>query len=99
MKYLYYNPYEYPNEIKLKSNALNIESVINWNDTPEKIRTIEDLFALQNSNYFEEISINLSSHNEAYYKTKKRSIEKFPVTGWINLKDFINGGGYLNDKY
>lgn len=98
MKYLYYNPYEYPVEIKIKSNALKIDETIDWNKTPERVRSIDDLFTLQNSNYFEEISIKLTAHNEAYYKTTKKDTEKYPVTGWINLKDFKDAGGYLNDK-
>ncbi len=99
MKYLYYNPIERPLAIKLKSCALGIDLTIINDEYPEKVRAIEDLFLLYKTRYFDEVSIQLGKRNCAYYKNKKSGIEKFPITGWINLKDFKNAGGYLNDIF
>ena len=99
MKYLYFNPYEYPKTIKLVSKELNIDIIIDFNKDFDKIKSIDTLFRYKKTKKFEEISLELTNHNEAYYKPRRESSEKHKVIGWINLKDYHYGGGYLEDKF
>lgn len=56
---------------------------------------IEPLFDLAKSDCFEEVSVYLTSHNEAYISNGKTKTE---ATGWVSLNTVGNGGGYMGDK-
>ena len=98
MKYLFYNPIEVPQKIHIISKAFNLDILYDASDAGERPVSFNDLFNLSRLDCFDEISIYLTPHEQAYYKKSKKSLEGVPVTGWINLKEYRNGGGYLEDK-
>ena len=48
---------------------------------------------------FNIVQVYLTSSNGAYIKNKKQDPVGKNVQGWISLKEYHNGGGYLKDKY
>lgn len=97
MKFLYYNPIEVPQRIHIKSSAFNIEMIYEPYNAGRRPADFEELFNLASLDCFDEVSVYLTQHDQAYYKTSKKAIEGYIITGWVNLKDYKKGGGYLND--
>ena len=62
-----------------------------------QIPSIEDLFILANSDIFDKVEVFLSKHNEAYYIESPKFERKIEISGWVSLKDFMDGKGYLQD--
>lgn len=60
---------------------------------------LDDFFYLAKAPYFDEVQVYLASHNGAYFKKAKRTLEGTKVTGWVSLKDYKNGRGWHDDKY
>ena len=99
MKWLYYNPIEIPSGVRISSKSLSINmeyDPCDGNDHPAFY--IDDLFLMAKCNCFDDIQVLLTSHNDSYYKNGKNSNNRYPVTGWISLKEYKNGGGWRNDK-
>lgn len=97
MKILYYNPSEMPTEVILISKILGIEKQY-LSNTGEGPVNMDELFRLAATETFDDVKVLLTSHNEAYYRKTKTSAQKIDTCGWISLKEFKNGGGYLSDK-
>ena len=97
MKYLYYNPIEVPEKIHIVSKAFGLDITYAANNSGNKPISFSELFAIADLECFDAAVVYLSPHEQSYYKNKKSAIEGFSVVGWVDLKDFYNGGGYLDD--
>ena len=97
MKTLYYNPIEVPTKIRIVSKCFDINTEYTSMDSNDRPVGYDELFNLAKLDCFEQVEIFFTSHEEAYIKTSKKSLERVPVTGWVSLKGLANGGGYLND--
>lgn len=94
IKYLYYNPIEPIDRVHIVSKMLEFDK----NITNEyQIPSIEDLFILANSDIFDKVEVFLSKHNEAYYIESPKFERKIEISGWVSLKNFMDGKGYLQD--
>lgn len=98
MKYLYYNPFELPEKIHIVSECFEINSTYLPEESQGKPCDMEQLFILSQSDCFEQVEVYVTSHNEVYFKNSKKYLEGYALKGWIDLKKFKNGGGYLNDS-
>ena len=97
MKILYYNHIEMPAEVRLESKVLGVKKQYQC-DAPSGPVDMDELFRLASTDTFGTVDVLLTSHNEAYYRKTKESAQKEVVDGWVSLKEYKNGGGYLNDK-
>ena len=97
MKNLFYNPSEMPTEAILISKILGIDKHYQCSTGDGPVH-MDELFKLAATETFDEVKVLLTQHNEAYYRKTKTSAQKFEINGWISLKEYRNGGGYLNDK-
>ena len=96
MKKIYYNPAELPVAVRLQSSLLGVNKEYECH-TGEGPVWMDELFKLAATTTFDKVEVKLSAHNEAYYRDKT-TLQKVQLEGWISLKDYKNGGGYLNDK-
>ena len=46
---------------------------------------MEELFRLAATDSFEIVEVNLTPHNQAYYRDSKNPLEQVPVEGWISF--------------
>ena len=97
MKILYYNPIEMPAEVCLESKILGIKKQYHCS-APSGPVDMDELFRLASTDTFDTVDVLLTSHNEAYYRKTKKSIQQEVVDGWVSLKEYKNGGGYLKDR-
>lgn len=97
MKKIFYNPIEHPVAIKLESKVLGVNKQYEPY-TGEGSIVMEELFKLAATDSFDIVEVKLTPHNQAYYRDSKNPLEQVPVEGWISLKDYKNGGGYLKDR-
>ena len=97
MKKLFYNPIEHPVAIKLESKILGVNKQYEPNVVGGPV-SMEELFKLAATDSFDKVEVNLTPHNQSYYRDSKNPLEQVPVEGWISLKDYKNGGGYLKDR-
>ena len=97
MKILYYNPIEMPAEVCLESKILGIKKQYHCS-APSGPVDMDELFRLASTDTFDKVDVLLTSHNEAYYRKTKKSAQKEVVDGWVSLKEYKNGGGYLKDR-
>ena len=97
MKKLFYNPIEHPVAIKLESKILGVNKQYEPNVVGGPV-SMEELFKLAATDSFDKGEVKLTAHNQAYYRDSKNPLEQVPVEGWISLKDYKNGGGYLKDR-
>lgn len=97
MKKLFYNPIEHPVAIKLESKILGVNKQYEPNVVGGPV-SMEELFKLAATDSFDKVEVKLTAHNQAYYRDSKNPLEQVPVEGWISLKDYKNGGGYLKDR-
>lgn len=98
MNYLFYNPIEFPNMIRIKSSCFGIDVEYEPLDINNKKPTkIEELFILSKSRYFESVEVLLTTKNDAYEKNNKKALVGTRVKGWEDLKKYKDGGGYLSD--
>ena len=97
MKKLFYNPSELPIAVRLKSSILGVNKEYECH-TGEGPVWMEELFRLAATDSFEIVEVNLTPHNQAYYRDSKNPLEQVPVEGWISLKGYKNGGAYLKDR-
>lgn len=97
MKVLFYNPSEIPTEVILISKILGVDRQYTCSNGGGPVY-MEELFKLAATATFDEVKVLLTAHNEAYYRLTKSAAKKVEINGWISLKEFKNGGGYLNDK-
>lgn len=97
MKILFYNPLEIPIEVRLVSKILGVDKQYQCS-TGDGPVYLDELFRLAATETFDEVNVLLSQHNEAYYRKTKTSAQKIEIDGWVSLKEYKNGGGYLNDK-
>lgn len=96
---LFYNPIEIPTKIRVKSTALGIDAT--YEEPYYKVDIdigIDDLIKLAADPRYEEVSVYLTSHNQAYTRANKKDPQKQDVVGWFSLKGIKDGGGYLGDK-
>ena len=63
----------------------------------KKPTRIEELFILSKSRYFESVEVLLTTNNDAYEKNNKKALVGTRVKGWVDLKKYKDGGGYLSD--
>lgn len=100
MKELYYNPVRYPASIKFINKAGKTQTVSKERD-PNDLLFIGDLYNV--SGLYQDIIVELTSDNEAYYPEPTESNDgsnayvRIAVEGEVSLKDYINGGGYFDD--
>ena len=97
MKKLFYNPIEHPVAVKLESKILGVNKQYEPNVVGGPV-SMEELFKLAATDSFDKVEVKLTAHNQAYYRDSKNPLEQVPVEGWISLKDYKNGGGYLKDR-
>ena len=97
MKYLFYNPYEVPVKIRIKSTSSNIDLEYEPFDAGDKPVYLDELIKMAKSECYDDVQVYLSSHNDAYTKENKKDLFGTRVKGWISLKTVKNGGGYLED--
>lgn len=98
MKYLYYNPFEVPQRVKIQSKCFGIDVEYAPWEAGEKPVGFRSLFELAALECFDDVQIYLTPHEQAYWKSKKNDSVGTSITGWISLKKYRNGGGYLEDK-
>jgi hypothetical protein len=99
MKKLFYNPIEKPHEVHVFSEAFNIDVTYNLSNCGNKPITFDELFTLAKLNYIDKVEVNCTPHNQAYYRDSKQQTKRYDIDGWIDLKEYKNGGGYTEDKY
>ena len=97
MKKLFYNPIEHPVAVKLESKILGVNKQYEPNVGGGPV-SMEELFKLAATDSFDKVEVELTTHNQAYYRDSKNPLEQVSVEGWISLKDYKNGGGYLKDR-
>lgn len=97
MKKLFYNPKEHPVVVKLESRVLGVNKQYEPN-AGEGPSSMDELFKLASTDSFDKVEVKLTPHNQAYYRDTKNPLEQVPVDGWISLKDYKNGGGYMKDR-
>lgn len=97
MKKLFYNPIEHPVAVKLESKVLGVNKQYESN-AGEGPGSMDELFKLAATDSFDNVEVYLTPHNQAYYRDSKNPLEQVPVEGWISLKDYKNGGGYMKDR-
>lgn len=97
MKKLFYNPIEHPVAVRLESKVLGVNKQYEAY-TCEGPIGMEELFKLAATDSFDKVEVKLTAHNQAYYRDSKNPLEQVPIDGWISLKDYKNGGGYLKDR-
>lgn len=97
MKKLFYNPSELPVAVRIESSLLGVHKEYECH-TGEGPVWLDELFKLAATDSFDKVEVKLTPHNQAYYRDSKNSLEQVPVDGWISLKNFKNGGGYLKDR-
>ena len=97
MKYLFYNPYELPVKIRIKSTCSNIDLEYEPFDAGDNPVYLDELIKMAKSERYDDVQVYLSSHNDAYTKENKKDLFGTRVKGWISLKTVKNGGGYLDD--
>ncbi len=97
MKKLFYNPIEHPVVVKLESRVLGVNKQYEPN-AGEGPSSMDELFKLASTDSFDKVEVKLTPHNQAYYRDTKNPLEQVPVDGWISLKDYKNGGGYMKDR-
>ncbi len=97
MKKLFFNPIEHPVAVKLESKILGVSKQYEPNAGGGPV-SMEELFKLAATDSFDKVEVKLTVHNQAYYCDSKNPLEQVPVEGWISLKDYMNGGGYLKDR-
>ena len=99
MKYLYYNPIEFPAKIRIKSQRLGIDVEYTPrnanNDQPVSFRSLFEHAAMDD---IDDVQVYLTPHEQAYWKNEKNDSVGTRITGWISLKEYKNGGGYREDK-
>ena len=100
-KRLYYNPIELPSSIKfVKDNKvweITEDNCFESKEINNPPLYLDQLF--KEKEQYDNIIVELCSHNEAYYWSKKNGEDVLvPVSGEISLYDFSDGGGYLKDK-
>ena len=83
--------------IKLESKILGVNKQYEPNVVGGPV-SMEELFKLAATDSFDKVEVKLTAHNQAYYRDSKNPLEQVPVEGWISLKDYKNGGGYLKDR-
>ncbi len=96
MKVLFYNPIELPSEVHLISKVLGVDKKYRSEDGNGPVH-MDELFRLAATDTFDDVKVLLTAHNEAYYRRTKKSAQKEVVDGWVSLKEYKNGGGYLDD--
>ncbi len=97
MNRLYYNPIEPPEKIRVKSSCSNIDvEYFPWDSNGLPIY-MDQLFDLAKSKDYETVQVYLTSHNEAYVKKSKKDFVGVRTSGWIDLEEYGNGGGYHKD--
>lgn len=99
MKYLYYNPYELPTKIKICSSCFNLDTEYFSDEIDGKPIYFDELFKIAALDFFDDVQVLLTSHNGAYIKDSKKALVGTTISGWISLKEYRNGGGWLSDKY
>lgn len=101
MKRLYYNPLEPAAKIRIKSRCFEIDTEYEPcnSDSYDKPAFIHDLFKLAALDCFDDVQVYLTSHEQAYWKSKKAAFVGTRITGWVSLKEYKDGGGYLEDQY
>lgn len=99
MKQLYYNPIELPEKIRIKSSCFNINVEYAPQESDGKPVFLQELFYLSKSESFDAVEVYLTSHNAAYIKTGKKATIGTRISGWVSLKKYGNGGGYLEDQH
>ena len=97
MKYLLYNPYEPVSKIHIRSKCFGIDLEYGGHEAGEKPVFVDKLFELAKLDCFDDVRVYFSEHNEAFYKNKKTDLYRTSITGWVSLKEYKNGGGYLDD--
>jgi len=97
MKKLFYNPIEHPIAVKLESKVLGVNKQYEPN-AGEGPGSMDELFKFAATDSFDKVEVKLTAHNQAYYRDSKNPLEQIPVEGWISLKDYKNGGGYMKDR-
>lgn len=97
MKKLFYNPIEHPVAVKLESKVLGVNKQYEPN-AGEGPGSMDELFKLAATDSFDKVEVKLTSHNQAYYRDSKNPLMQVSVNGWISLKDYKNGCGYLKDR-
>ena len=99
MKYLYYNPIELPEKVRLVSNTFGIEQEYEVGPANGFPVYMSELFALAQTQSFDEVQVYLTPHNGAYCKKRKKDFIGTRLSGWISLKDYKDAGGYIEDIY
>ena len=99
MKKLYYNPMEVPERIHILSRAFGIDVVYDITNAEGKPVYLDDLFEVAKSSVFEAVEVFLTEHNEAYYRESRHVYVREALAGWVNLREYKKGGGYLQDRY
>lgn len=97
MKKLFYNPIEHPEAVKLESEVLGVNKQYEPNAGEGPV-SMDELFKLAATDSFDNVEVKLTAHNQAYYRDSKNPLEQVPVEGWVSLKDYKNGGGYMKDR-
>ena len=96
MRKLYYNPIEPAAKVHIVSKCFNIDLYYTAFETCEKGYPImmDDLFDLAKCSAFEVVDVLFTEHEQGFAKGKAGEPAQ-PVVGWVPLKVYKNGGGYL----
>lgn len=97
MKKLFYNPSELPVAARLESSLLGVHKEYECYNGEGPV-WMDELFRLAATTTFDKVEVKLTAHNQAYYRDSKNPLEQVPVEGWVSLKDYKDGGGYLKDR-
>lgn len=110
MNILFYNYIELPKKVRLISKALCLDHVFYPNENcyydaiagcsdigiTDITIGIEDLFVISKTDLFDNVFCYLDEVNHAYFRDNKN--KKIYICGWIDIKQFINGGHFTNDQ-
>lgn len=110
---LYYAYIELPQKVRIVSKKLMLDHTFiptdalindvkpsNEHSEYQKIADFKDLFDLRNNPLFDHVFIKLSEENRAYIPIEVAGeLEKLPMIGWYDLKDFENGGFAEDDSH